>query len=591
MKDKLVLISLIVFALLAINIVSLAQAGNGNNMPPELFPNKITINVNAWYTLPYFTYGQSVGEVYVTGQLNLESGQNYTSARFNFTSEGFLLTQGGLKALPIDRFVVGVFPTGDGVYVLALNVSAMIGNVTNSSNKTVVNVTPTTEELWYYNGNAWSLVLKGNITSLLPSDEGVYAVEEAGGKYFLIYISNGKVVSNATLPENLFLIYKGNGYLLASTTALSVSPTLLAKLAGFGAFNANSSSQFTEVKFYKIFQNGTMVEVRPNINTTNATLVVLPGNLYGATVYVEYPNGTHDLYLYNGTTLLKIASGYSNTTSSFTGRSFLLPLVLTAQGIIAYSTVSINFQAMLSGGNLLSSSLSLLVNVNGSWVNYGTLSINGVPLAMTKNGSQVTVYYLTVTPSYSLANNELVVTISTSVIPTSVYVGGPVPVSYEVSVETLQGAKYLVITWTKPSMNVIENVSVYVSVNGGPFELVQEVPLSVGVAYFQLPENATTVSVYLVVKNAMGSLPLSTESVGVSNTTTTTTVTSPQTSTSTSTTSTFTTQSSSTASQTQSTSTTSSISSPNIGLEGAIGVAVAVIIVAVVVVFLLRKGK
>ena len=549
---------------------------------PSTF-GQVTISVNLWYTTPLSTYGQTVGEVRVSGIAQIHN----TSAFFNFTSTGFILTPNGLKNLPIPSFVLAVFPTGRGVYVLTFNTSYVAANITNTSGNPYRSFPPLSEVLWYYNGTTPIALVKGNITSVLPATNGIYVVVVTKGKAELLQFQGATLASSRGLAEPLFLLYEGNNYLLASTSALAISPQLVEEL-----FQVNSSvaKNLSDVKFYKLFPNGSMVSVRPDVSTANATMLVVPGGVYGANIYVVYSNGTYTLYLYDGSSTMKVATGTErfNTTTP----TFAVPFVLTANGVIAYYTTTLNVYSLIGSGssNLLTSDLQVLAQVNGSWTKYGSFSVNGLPLAMTKNGSVVTVYYLYLTPTFSYSSHGISVSISGSLMSTSIHVGGPVAFNYSVYTQTLQGKKYLVITWSKPAVKVQENVSVYISVNGGPYKLYETVPVSTGVVYFQLPANATTVSVYLVVSNPLGSMPLSAQTVSLTSTTTPASTTS---STSTKATTSTTTQTATQSISTQASSAPAASSTSSqqgiSGLEIA-GIAVVVIvIVAVLAFFLLRK--
>ena len=578
---------LVMMALLMIapGLVLYAQTSTSTTVtqPPTFGP--ITINVNLWYTTPLSTYGQTVGEVNLAGIAQIHN----TSAFLNFTSAGYLMTPNGLKSIPVSDFVLAVFPTASGVYVLTFNTSYVMANVTNTSGNTYRSIPPLGEVLWYYNGSSPVTLVEGNITSVLPTTNGIYVVQVKNGKADLLQFQGGTTVSSIGLPKLLFLLYRGDGYLLVSTSAFAFSPQLMTEL-----FKSSSSAAVnaTKVEFYELFPNGSMVDVKPDVVMTNASLLTVPGTVYGANLYVAYNNGTYALYLYNGSSTVKITSGTNEVNS--TTPTFTMPFVLASNGVITYFTTTLNIYSLMGSGNgnLLTSDLQVLAQVNGSWTHYGSFVVHGIPLAMTKNGSTITVYYLSLTPTFSFSLSGTSVSIQGSLMSTNIYVGGPIAFNYTVQAQTMQGKKYLVITWTKPAVQVQENVSVYVSINGGPYRLYETVPVSSGVVYFQVPANATTASVYLVVSNPMGSLPLSSQTVSLTSTSTPTSTTS--------TTSAPTMTSTTTQTVTQSTSTQTS-SAPMVsstptssqqgmsGLEIAAVAVVIIVIVAAVALFLLRR--
>ena len=541
----------------------------------------VTINVNIWYTTPLSTYGQAVGEVNVAGIIQVDN----TSGFLNFTSSGYIMTPSGTESVPVPYFVLTVFPTGDGVYVLTLNTSSVVANITNASGNPFGFVPRLSDVLWYYNGGSPIALVKGNITSVLPTANGVYVVDVSDGRADLLQFQGGTMVSSKGLPEPLFLLYEGSGYLLVSTSASSISYPLMT-----GLFQASSYSTVSlpRVEFYKLFPNGSMVSVRPNVGTTTASMIVLPGEVYGANLYVAYNNGTYGLYLFNGSSTMEITSGVSNVNS--TTPTFAIPFALATSGVIVYSTTTLNIYSLINSGssNFITSNIQVLVQENGSWTHYRSFMINGIPLAMTTNGSSTNVYYLYLTPTLSLSLSGTSVSITGTLMSTSIYVGGPVAFSYSVYTQTVQGKKYLVVTWNKPAVQVQENVSVYVSVDGGPYKLYETVPVSSGVAYFQVPANATTVSVYLVVSNSMGSIPLNSQTVSLTSTTSSTgsTSTTPMQTTST----TATPQSSGT----QMASTPASTPAPTSSLQGissleiAVAGIVAIVIIVAVALFLRR---
>ena len=573
---------LVTIALLAstVGVVLNAQTSTSTSITPVQPPTfgPITIDVDLWYTTPLSTYRQAVGEVNVVGIVRLHN----TSAFVNFTSAGYLATPSGTKSVPVPDFVLAVFPTGSGVYVLTFNTSFISANVTNVSGSPYRSIPPLSEVLWYYNGTSPVALVKGNITSVLPTANGVYVVEVTNGKANLLQFQGGSLASLRGLPKPLYLLYEGSGYLLVSTSALSISPQLITELS---QTSSSYKVNYTKVEFYQLFPNGSLVSVKPNVNVTNATVLALPGEVYGANLYVVYNNGTYALYLYNGSSAMEITSGMNRVNS--TTPTFTLPFVLAGNGVIAYSTTTLNIYSLMgSGGSIfLTSDLQVLIQVNGSWAHYGSFAIGGVPLAMTRNGSTVTVYYLSLTPTFSFSTSGTSVSITGTLMSTNIYVGGPVAFNYSIFTQTMQGKKYLVITWSKPPVQVQENVSVYLSINGGPFKLYETVPVSSGVAYLQVPSNATTISVYLVVSNPLGSLRLSTQTVSLTSTTSTTSTTTTQTTTSTTTTQSSATLTSSTPAVTPTpTSPQQGISSLEIAV---IAVVVTVIIVAVAL--LLRR--
>ena len=515
---------LVIMALLAstVGVVLSAQTSTSITtvQPPTFGP--ITFNVNLWYTTPLSTYGQAVGEVNVVGIVQLHNN----SAFVNFTSAGYLATPSGTKSVPVPDFVLAVFPTGSGVYVLTFNTSSITANVTNVSGSPYRSIPSLSEVLWYYNGSSPVALVKGNITSVLPTANGIYVVEATNGKVNLLQFQGRSLASSRGLPEPLYLLYEGSGYLLVSTSAFSISPQLITELS---QTSSSYKVNYTKVEFYKLFPNGSLVSVKPNVNVTNATVLALPGEVYGANLYVVYNNGTYALYLYNGSSTMEITSGINRVNS--TTPELTLPFVLAGNGLMAYSTTTLNMYSLMGSGgsNLLTSDLQVLLPVNGSWTHYGSFAIRGVPLAMTRNGSIVTVYYLSLTPTFSFSTSGTSVSIIGTLMSTNIYVGGPVAFNYSVYTQIMQGKKYLVITWAKPTVQIQENVSVYLSINGGPFKLYETVPVSSGVVYFQVPSNATTISVYLVVSNPLGSLQLSTQTVSLTFTTssTSTTLTTP----------------------------------------------------------------
>jgi len=159
------------------------------------------------------------------------------------------------------------------------------------------------------------------------------------------------------------------------------------------------------------------------------------------------------------------------------------------------------------------------------------------------------------------------------------------PTNVSVTTEVLSGQKYVVVEWSVQK-GIIANATVYVSVNGGPFKAVKTLPASVGMYYFQVPTNATNVSVYVSFVTPFVSSTTTPVTLSLTHATTTTTTT---TTASTSTSATTPPATTSTSSASASSPSSSGTSSPLNLSYVAIGVVIVVVIIAAAALLLRKK--
>ena len=370
-----------------------------------------------------------------------------------------------------------------------------------------------------------------------------------------------------------------------------------------------------KVRFYELFANGTLKEVTFPVSVPNATYLVLPERHLGAAVVLISAERTGQsagamassqappivqIYAFNGSKALSVqnASISLGATPGLASLSIpFWPLFLENAVITTTLTPSLSVsQVSMSSATLtVSSTVQVLAFKNGTPVEYYETDVNGLPLAASISGSSVILAYIKPLVSMSVTGVSQSPQVSATVTSTYSTIEVPLPsavalpTNVSVTTEVLSGQKYVVVEWSVQK-GIIANATVYVSVNGGPFKAVKTLPASVGMYYFQVPTNATNVSVYVsfvtpFVSSTTTPVTLSLTPV----TTTTTTATTATTSTTTSTSTTTPPATTSTGSASASSPSSSGTSSPLNLSYVAIGVVVVVVIIAAAALLLRKK--
>jgi hypothetical protein len=565
----------------------------------------MTLAMNFYYTSPLSSYQGVFGLVYLTGNAIM------TNASFagNFSSIALLVNGTSTKTLRMNFMPINVMPTGSGVYIQAYNVTQLEFNVTESSGNVIHKVTPVEEVLVLYANGSTQVLLKGNISWALPYDDGVFVSMFIGNRSYLVAFQGAKMMFNYSVPLLASPVYYSGQYVLLASPPFALPSYLLSSIPQ----NLTSTlAQFLgKVRFYELFANGTLKEVTFPVSVPNATYLVLPERHLGAAVVLISAERTGQsagfmasspgpvmvqIYAFNGSKALLVqnASISLGATPGLASLSIpFWPLFLENAVITTTLTPSLSVSQGLNPSATLtvSSTVQVLAFKNGTPVEYYETNVNGLPLAASIKGSSVILEYIK--PFVSTSATGVSPSLQVSITITSTYSTIKVPLPSAVALptnvslttEVLSGQKYVVVEWSAQK-GIIANATVYVSVNGGPFKALKTLPASVGMYYFQVPTNATNVSVYVsfvtpFVSSTTTPVTLSLTPV----TTTTTTTTTASTSTSTTTPPATTSTSSASASSPSSSGTSSPLNLSYV----AIGVVVVVVIIAAAALLLRKK--
>ncbi|MCQ4336061.1 MAG: hypothetical protein NO130_01535, partial [Sulfolobales archaeon] len=356
---------------------------------------------------------------------------------------------------------------------------------------------------------------------------------------------------------------------------------------------------------------GTLKEVTFPVSVPNATYLVLPERHLGAAVVLISAEQTGQsagamassqappivqIYAFNGSKALLVqnASISLGATPGLASISIpFWPLFLENAVITTTLTpsLSVSHVSMSSATLTVSSTVQVLAFKNGAPVEYYETDVNGLPLAASISGSSVILAYIK--PLVSLSETGVSQSPQVSATVTSTYStielplpsAVALPTNVSVTTEVLSGQKYVVVEWSVQK-GIIANATVYVSVSGGPFKAVKTLPASVGMYYFQVPTNATNVSVYVSFVTPFVSSTTTPVTLSLTHaTTTTSTATTASTSTSTTTPPATTSTGSTSASSPSSSGTSSSLNLSYV----AIGVVVVVVIIAAAALLLRKK--
>jgi hypothetical protein len=580
---------------------ALAQTASPITQPAEIKLPPITLAMNFYYTSPLSSYQGVFGLVYLTGIAVI------TNASFvgNFSSIALLVNGTSTRTLRMNFMPINVMPTGSGVYIQALNVTQLEVNVTKSSGNVIRKVTPSEEVLALYANGSTQVLLKGNISWALPYDDGVFVSMFIGNRSYLVAFQGAKMIFNYSVPLLASPVYYSDQYVLLASPPFALPSYLLSSTPQ----NLTSTlAQFVgKVRFYELFANGTLKEVTFPVSVPNATYLVLPERHLGAAVVLISAGQTGQstgvtasslapvrvqIYAFNGSKALLVqnASISLGATPGLASLSIpFWPLFLENAVMTTTLTPSFSFSQVPNPSATLtvSSTVQVLAFKNGTPVEYYETDVNGIPLAASINGSSVILAYIKPLVSMSVTGVSQSPQVSATVSSTYSTIEVPLPsavalpTNVSVTTEVLSGQKYVLVEWSVQK-GVIANATIYVSVNGGPFKAVKTLPASVGMYYFQVPTNATNVSVYVSFVTPFVSsttTPLTLSLTPVTTTTATTTTVTTSTTTSTSTT---------TPPATTSTSSSGTSSSLNLSYV-AIGVVVVVVIIAAAALLLRKK--
>ena len=584
---------------------ALAQTAYPITQPPKIRLPQTTLAINFYYTSPLSSYQGVFGLVYLTGN----AAMNNASFVGNFSSIALLVNGTSTKTLEMNFMPINVMPTGSGVYIQALNVTQLEVNVTESSGNVIHKVTPVEEVLVLYANGSTQVLLKGNISWALPYDDGVFVSMFIGNRSYLIAFQGAKIIFNYSVPLLASPVYYSGQYVLLASPPFALPSYLVSSIPQ----NLSSTlAQFLgEVRFYELFANGTLNEVTFPENVPNATYLVLPERHLGAAVVLFSAEQTGQstgvvasssapvrvqIYAFNGSKALLVQNA-SITLGATPGLASLSipfwPLFLENAVITTALTPSLSVSQVPNPSVTftVSSTVQAIAFKNGTPVEYYETNVNGLPLAASTNGSSVILAYIkplvsmSVTGVFQSPQVSATVTSTYSTIEVPLPSAVTLPTNVSVTTEVLSGQKYVVVEWSVQK-GIIANATVYVSVNGGPFKALKTLPASVSLYYFQVPTNATNVSVYVSLVTPFVSSTTAPVTLYLTPVTTTTTTT-PTASTSTSTT---------TPPATTSTSSTSASSPSSTGTSSplnlsyvAIGVVVLVVIIAVAALLLRKK--
>jgi hypothetical protein len=566
----------------------------------------MTLAMNFYYTSPLSSYQGVFGLVYLTGN----AAMNNASFVGNFSSIALLVNGTSTKTLRMNFMPINVMPTGSGVYIQAYNVTQLEVNVTKSSGNAVPKETPSEEVLVLYANGSTQVLLKGNISWALPYDDGVFVSMFIGNRSYLVAFQGAKMIFNYSVPLLASPVYYSGQYVLLASPPFALPSYLSSSIPQ----NLTSTLvQFVgKVRFYELFANGTLKEVAFPVSVPNATYLVLPERHLGAAVILISAEQTGQstgvmassqaspivqIYAFNGSKALLVqnASISLGATPGLASLSIpFWPLFLENAVITTTLTPSLSVsQVSMSSATLtVSSTVQVLAFKNGTPVEYYETDVNGLPLAASINGSSVILAYIKPSVSMSVTGVSQSPQVSATVTSTYSTIEVPLPsavalpTNVSVNTEVLSGQKYVVVEWSIQK-GIIANATIYVSVNGGSFKAVKTLPASVGMYYFQVPTNATNVSVYVSFVTPFVSSTTTPVTLSLTPVTTTTTTATTSTTTSTSTTTPPVTTSTSSASA--SSSSPSGTSSPLNLSYVAIGVVVVVVIIAAAALLLRKK--
>jgi hypothetical protein len=565
----------------------------------------MTLAMNFYYTSPLSSYQGVFGLVYLTGNAVM------TNASFagNFSSIALLVNGTSTRTLRMNFMPINVMPTGSGVYIQAYNVTQLEVNVTKSSGNAVPKETPSEEVLVLYANGSTQVLLKGNISWALPYDDGVFVSMFIGNRSYLVAFQGAKMIFNYSVPLLASPVYYSDKYVLLASPPFALPSYLFSSIPQ----NLTSTlAQFVgKVRFYELFTNGTLNEVNFPVSVPNATYLVLPERHLGAAVVLISAERTGQsagfmassqappivqIYAFNGSKALLVqnASISLGATPGLVSLSIpFWPLFLENAVITTTLTPSLSVSQGLNPSATLtvSSTDQVLAFKNGTPVEYYETNVNGLPLAASIKGSSVILQYIKPLVSMSVTGVSQSPQVSATVTSTYSTIKVPLPsavalpTNVSVTTEVLSGQKYVVVEWSAQK-GIIANATIYVSVNGGPFKALKTLPASVGMYYFQVPTNATNVSVYVsfvtpFVSSTTTPVTLSLTPVTTTTTTTTTASTSTSTTTPPATTS--------TSSASASSPSPSGTSSPLNLFYVAIGVVVVVVIIAAAALLLRKK--
>jgi hypothetical protein len=584
---------------------ALAQTASPITQPPTTKLPPMTLAMNFYYTSPLSSYQGVFGLVYLTGN----AAMNNTSFVGNFSSIALLVNGTSTKTLRMNFMPINVMPTGSGVYIQAYNVTQLEVNVTNSSGSVIHKVTPVEEVLVLYANGSTQVLLKGNISWALPYNDGVFVSMFIGNRSYLIAFQGAKMMFNYSVPLLASPVYYSGQYVLLASPPFALPSYLLSSTPQ----NLTSTlAQFVgKVRFYELFANGTLKEVTFPVSVPNATYLVLPERHLGAAVVLISADHTGQstgvtnsslapvmvqIYAFNGSKALLVqnASISLEATPGLASSSIpFWPLFLENAVITTTLTPSLSVSPVsISSATLtVSSTVQVLAFKNGTPVEYYKTDVNGLPLAASINGSSVILAYIKPLVSMSVTGLSQSPQVSATVSSTYSTIEVPLPsavalpTNVSVTTEVLSGQKYVLVEWSAQK-GIIANATIYVSVNGGPFKAVKTLPASVGVYYFQVPTNATNVSVYVSFVTPFVSSTTTPVTLSLTPATTTTTTT---TTASTSTSTTTPPATTSTSSASASSSSPSGTSSPLNLSYVAIGVVVVVVIIAAAALLLRKK--
>ncbi len=585
---------------------ALAQTASPITQPATTTLPPMTLAMNFYYTSPLSSYQGVFGLVYLTGN----AAMNNASFVGNFSSIALLVNGTSTKTLRMNFMPINVMPTGSGVYIQAYNVTQLEVNVTKSSGNAVPKETPSEEVLVLYANGSTQVLLKGNISWALPYDDGVFVSMFIGNRSYLVAFQGAKMIFNYSVPLLASPVYYSGQYVLLASPPFALPSYLSSSIPQ----NLTSTLvQFVgKVRFYELFANGTLKEVAFPVSVPNATYLVLPERHLGAAVILISAEQTGQstgvmassqaspivqIYAFNGSKALLVqnASISLGATPGLASLSIpFWPLFLENAVITTTLTPSLSVsQVSMSSATLtVSSTVQVLAFKNGTPVEYYETDVNGLPLAASINGSSVILAYIKPSVSMSVTGVSQSPQVSATVTSTYSTIEVPLPsavalpTNVSVNTEVLSGQKYVVVEWSIQK-GIIANATIYVSVNGGSFKAVKTLPASVGMYYFQVPTNATNVSVYVSFVTPFVSSTTTPVTLSLTPVTTTTTTATTSTTTSTSTTTPPVTTSTSSASA--SSSSPSGTSSPLNLSYVAIGVVVVVVIIAAAALLLRKK--
>jgi hypothetical protein len=583
---------------------AIAQTASPITQPATTTLPQTTLAINFYYTSPLSSYQGVFGLVYLTGNAVM------TNASFvgNFSSIALLVDGTSTRTLRMNFMPINLMPTGSGVYIQAYNVTQLEVNVTKSSGNVIRKVTPSEEVLVLYANGSTQVLLKGNISWALPYDDGVFVSMFIGNRSYLIAFQGAKMMFNYSVPLLASPVYYSGQYVLLASPPFALPSYLLSSTPQ----NLTSTlAQFVgKVRFYELFANGTLKEVTFPVSVPNATYLVLPERHLGAAVVLisgeqtgqgigvmasSQAPPTVQIYAFNGSKALLVqnASISPGATPGLASSSIpFWPLFLENAVITTTLTPSLSVsQVSISSATLtVSSTVQVLAFKNGTPVEYYETNVNGLPLAASINGSSVILAYIKPSVSMSVTGVSQSPQVSATVTSTYSTVEVPLPsavalpTNVSVTTEVLSGQKYVLVEWSVQK-GIIANATIYVSVNGGFFKAVKTLPASVGVYYFQVPTNATNVSVYVSFVTLFVSSTTTPVTLSLTHATTTTTTTTTSTSTSTTTPPATTSTGSTSASSPSSSGTSLPLNLSYV----AIGVVVVVVIIAAAALLLRKK--